>query len=76
MTKKTPDQIQHTPSAPRVRLHRERLRNAGNVRLEVSIGADVADGVKAIAATRGVPVWRVVEAALSAYVTGSKELSR
>ena len=61
------------PSAPRVRQHRQQLRAAGNVRLEVSIGADVAADIRALAASQGIPVWKAVEDALVAYVvTGNK----
>ena len=61
------------PSAPRVRRHRQQLHQSGNVRLEVSIGADVASDVRALAEQRGCTVWQVVEAALINYVTGNKE---
>lgn len=64
------------PSAPRVRRHRQQLLQAGNIRLEVSIGADVAADVRLLAAQRGEPVWRVVEAALIRYVTGNNKESR
>ena len=60
------------PSAPRVRQHRQRLRDTGSVRLEVSIGADVAADIRALAAIRQVPLWVIVQDALVAYVTGSK----
>lgn len=56
-------------STPRVRQHRQQLRDAGNVRLEVSLGADVVADIKALAAQRGVPVWELVEDALIAHVS-------
>jgi hypothetical protein len=59
-------------SASRVRLHRQQLRAAGSGRLEVSIGADVAADIRALAASQGIPVWKVVEDALTAHVTGNK----
>lgn len=61
------------PAAARVRKHRQRLRAAGSVRLEVSLGADVAADIKALAASQGLPVWKTVEDALVAYVTGNRE---
>lgn len=61
------------PSAPRVHRHRQQLQRDGNVRFEVSIGADVAASIRALAALQQVPVWKAVEDALSAYaVTGNK----
>ena len=60
------------PSAPRVRQHRQQLQRDGNVRFEVTIGADVAASIKALAASPQVPVWVIVQNALSAYVTDSK----
>ncbi len=62
----------NTPSAPRVRLHRQQLQLDGNVRFEVSIGADVAASIRALATSQQVPVWVVVQNAMSAYVTGIK----
>ncbi len=59
-------------SAPRVRQHRQRLRDTASVRLEVTIGADVAADIRALAAQRGIPVWKAVEDALIAHVTGAK----
>ncbi len=56
------------PSAARVRRHRQQLQRDGNVRFEVSIGADVAASIRALAALQQVPVWKAVEDALSAYV--------
>ena len=61
------------PSAPRVRQHRQQLRQAGNVRLEISIGADVAGDVRVLAKKRDCEVWQVVQAALIKYVTGNRE---
>jgi hypothetical protein len=60
------------PSASRVRQHRQQLRHDGNVRLEVSLGADVAADIKALAASQSLPVWKAVEDALIAHVTGNK----
>ena len=60
------------PSAPRVRRHRRQLQRDGNVRFEVTIGADVAADIRALAAQRGIPVWKAVEDALTAHVTGNK----
>ena len=51
------------PSAPRVRRHRRHLRDTGNVRLEVSLGADVAASTRALATSQQVPVWAVVQEA-------------
>ncbi len=59
------------PSSPRVRQHRQRLHDTGSVRLEVSVGADVAADIRALAASQGVPVWKAVEDALIAYVSGN-----
>jgi hypothetical protein len=60
------------PSAPRVRRHRQQLQRDGNVRFEVTIGADVAADIRALATSRQVPVWKAVEDALIAHVTGNK----
>lgn len=51
------------PSAPRVRRHRQHLRDTGNARMEVTIGADVAASIKALATSQQVPVWVVVQEA-------------
>ena len=59
-------------SASRVRRHRQQFIRDGNVRLEVSIGRDVADDVRLLALQRGCRVWEVVQAALTEYVTGNK----
>jgi hypothetical protein len=59
------------PSAPRVRRHRQHLRDTGNVRFEVTIGADVAASIRALATLQQVPVWKAVEDALTAHVTGN-----
>ena len=59
-------------SASRVRRHRQQFAKDGNVRLEVSIGRDVAEAVKFLALQRGCRVWEVVQAALTEYVTGNK----
>jgi hypothetical protein len=58
-------------STGRVRQHRQRSRVSGNTRLEVVIGADVADDVKKLARQRGCPIWQIVEAALIAHVAGN-----
>ncbi len=50
-------------SAHRVRLHRQQLQQAGSVRLEVSVGSDVAADIKALAALQQVPAWAVVQEA-------------
>ena len=55
------------PSASRVRRHRRHLRDTGNVRLEVSIGADD----EALTVCHGLPVWVIVQEALAAHVTGN-----
>ena len=60
------------PSAPRVRRHRQQLQRDGNVRIEITIGADTAADIKALAASQGLPVWKAVEDALTAYVTGNR----
>ena len=59
-------------SAPRVRQHRQSLRDTGSVRFEVSLGADVVADIKALAVRHGVPVWKAVEDALIAHVSGNK----
>jgi hypothetical protein len=51
------------PSAPRVRRHRQHLLDIGSVRLEVSLGADVAASTRALATSQQVPVWVVVQEA-------------
>ena len=59
-------------SASRVRRHRRQFALDGNMRLEVSIGRDVADDVRLLALQRGCRVWEIVQAALTEYVTGNK----
>jgi len=61
-------------AASRVRRHRQQLQRDGNVRLEVTIGADVAASIRALAALQQVPVWVVVQGALTAHVTGNRNL--
>jgi hypothetical protein len=56
-------------SAPRVRRHRQQLRDPGSVRLEVSLGADD----EALAVRQGLPVRHIVQEALTAHVSGNRE---
>jgi hypothetical protein len=50
-------------STARSRRHREKLRQ-DCTRLDVTVGADVAEKLKAIARQRNVPLWLVIEEAI------------
>lgn len=52
-------------STARTRQHRERLK-ADCIRLDLTIGKDEADKLKAMANQRGLPRWRIVEEAIEA----------
>ena len=54
-------------STERVRLHRQRLGKECT-RLDVTIGSDVADEMKSLARTQGVPLWDLVERAIDEYL--------
>ena len=52
-------------SAPRVRQHRQSLRDTGSVRFEVSLGADVVADIKALAMEKlGIELPPVIVAAV------------
>lgn len=55
-------------STARARQHRQRLRK-DCTRLDITIGTDVADKLKAIAKQQGVPSWQVIETAIEALAT-------
>jgi hypothetical protein len=53
----------------RVQKHRAMLKTEQCGRLEVFIGLDVIEGVRALAKRKNVSTWEVVEEALKAHVT-------
>lgn len=56
-------------STARARRHREKLRT-DCARLDITIGADVAAKLKAMAKQKGVPMWQIVEGAIEALSKG------
>lgn len=56
-------------STARARRHREGLKK-DCARLDITIGADVAEKLKGVAKQRGVPMWQVVEEAIEALAHG------
>lgn len=57
-------------SAARTRRHREKLRK-DCTRLDVTIGADVAERLKSMSKQRGQPLWAVIEEAIDAMATAT-----
>ena len=53
----------------RVQKHRAKLRTEQCGRLEVCIGLDVIEGVRALAKGKNVSTWEVVEDALKAHMS-------
>lgn len=51
-------------STDRARRHRERMRAEGCSRLDVTVGSDMADKLKAVAKKLDVPVWQAAEEAI------------
>lgn len=53
-------------STSRSRRHRDLMKREGCSRIEVTIGTDVAEKLKAVACKRGIPVWQAAEEAFEA----------
>jgi len=56
----------------RSRRFRERMK-ADCTRLDITIGADIAEKLKAMAKRQGVPVWKVVEEAIETLAATTSE---
>lgn len=55
-------------STSRVRQHRGRLKDEECMRLDLTVGADVAGKMKAIARKRGAPLWQAAQEAFELFV--------
>ncbi len=50
-------------SVERVRWHRERMAKDGCARLDITIGADTLEKLKAVAKKQSIPLWQAAEEA-------------
>lgn len=55
-------------STNRVRDHRSRLKDEECMRLDLTVGADLAEKMKAIARKRRVPLWHAAQEAFELFV--------